>query len=277
VAFETASAAPPAVANRWPFGAMAKWLFGIALMLDVGVLLFVLSLANATAEGPAKRSLAYSVAIITEVDAYLDAQYQPLRDAAAASDEPVTLPGAPIAATFTAEQVRTTTRDEFRALLLRRWASALYDDGTPVLHQDRGADISFFSTQGLVRSGMDFLRPTPHRVLGILTIVFAVIAAVLAAGLAATTRGYGRLFALGLSVLLGALPFLILAVAVRFALRVAADGADDYFVSEYLRLAQELTWAPIRNGLIFSVGAGVVLVAGLALARRSDARPGIST
>jgi hypothetical protein len=41
---------------------------------------------------------------------------------------------------------------------------------------------------------------------------------------------------------------------------------------EFLRLSQELTWAPIRNGIIFSVGGAVVLVVGTALARWSDSQ-----
>ena len=263
------SSSPPASLRS---RGLAKWLLGAALMLDIGVLLFVLSLANVTAEGSAKRSLGYSAAILAEVDTYLDDHYDALRQQAQSSNEPVELPDALISVTFTPDEISTTDRDSFRALLLSRWADVLYDEGSPALHESRGADISFFSTEGLVRSGMDFLRPTPHRVLNIMTIVLAVLAGILAAGLAWATRGYGRLLALGLSVLLAALPFFVFAVAIRFAFRVAAEGVDDYLASEVLRLGQELAWAAIRDGLIFTVGSAVVLVGAAGLARWSDAR-----
>ena len=261
------------VRRRW--GSLAKWVLGGLLALDIGVLLFVLSLANATAQGPAKRSLGHSLAILTEVDALLDDHFEALRQEASETDEPLTLPDVPIAVSFTPEEVRGASREEFRALLLSRWAEQVYDEGLSVMQEDRSADVSSLSTQGLVRTGMDFLRPTPHRVLGILTIVFATTAGVLALGLAVATRGYGRLVALGLSVLLAATPFLITAVAVRFIFRLSADGVDEYLAREFLRLGQELTWALIRNGLIFTVGSAVVFAAGLALARWNDrlARP----
>jgi hypothetical protein len=69
-----------------------------------------------------------------------------------------------------------------------------------------------------------------------------------------------------LGVSLAALPFLGAAIALRFALRQAADGVDDLLVEEFLTLAQELTWAPIRNGIIFAVGGGVFVVVGGGLA-----------
>ena len=78
--------------------------------------------------------------------------------------------------------------------------------------------------------------------------------------------------AFGLAVFLASTPFLITAVAVRFVFRLGADGVDEYFVHEFLRLGQEITWAPIRNGMIFSIGSGTVMLAGAALARWSDSR-----
>jgi hypothetical protein len=255
--------------RRW---AATKWLLGALLFLDVGVLLVVLSLSNVTSEGPAKRSLGHSLAILTEVDTLLDARYDTLRQEAAQTNGDITLNDVPISVSFTSEEILNTDREQFRALLLQRWADQVYDQGVGILHEDRASEVRAFSTQGLVRTGMDFLRPTPHKVLGILTIVFAVLAAAFAAGLVLTTRGYGRLGALGLSVFLASIPFLIAAVAVRFIFRLGADGVDEYFVHEFLRLGQEITWAAIRNGMIFSIGSGAVMLAGAALARWSDAR-----
>ena len=249
----------------------AKWIVGGLLVLDLGVLLFVLSFAHATAEGPAKRSLRHSLAILTEVDTFLEDHWETLRqEAAQTQEESPEPPDLPVAVSFTPDEVLASDRDEFRALLLTRMADRVYEQGVATFREERGAEIGFFSTQGAVRSGMDFLRPTPHRVLTALTIALAAAAGLLALSLALTTRGHGRLVSLGLAVVAAAVPFLVLAVAVRFALRLAADGLDDYLAREFLTLAQEMTWAPIRNGLIFAVGGGVVLLAGTALARWSD-------
>ncbi|OGO51682.1 MAG: hypothetical protein A2148_09975 [Chloroflexi bacterium RBG_16_68_14] len=267
-----AAGGPPAGGRSW-WQSTAKWLLGALLVIDIGVLLFVLSFANVTADGPAKRSLRHSLAILTEVDAFLDDHFETLRqEAAQTQEETLTLPDFPVQVSFSPEEIRAADREEFRALLLTRAADRIHEEGVFILQEERGGEVSFFSTQGLIRTGMDLLRPTPHRVLTLLTISLASLAGVLALGLALTSRGYGRLWGLGLSVLLAAAPFLIVAVALRFAFRVAADGLDDYLAREFLTLGQELTWAPIRNGIIFSVGGAVIFAAGTALARWRDSR-----
>jgi hypothetical protein len=251
---------------------LLKWSVGALLTLDLAVLLFALSFANVTSDGAARRALGHSLAILLEVDAYLDDHYEALRLTASETDEDtVTPPDLPLDLAFTPEEVLAGDREAFRALLLGRAADLVREEGTRVLRTD-DADSDLLSTQSAVGEGMDFLRPRPHRVLTIVTFALAVAAAVLALPLALVSRGYGRLVAVGLSAVLAAVPFLIAAVAVRFGLRLAADGADDYLVREFVTLAQELTWAPIRNGIIVSIGAGAMLLAGSWLAFWSDAR-----
>ncbi len=64
--------------------------------------------------------------------------------------------------------------------------------------------------------------------------------------------------------------FILLAVAVRFAFQ-AVDG-DEYLARAFAQLGEELTWAPIRNGIIFGFGGLLLLTLGTALARWSDRR-----
>ena len=250
----------------------AKWLLGGLLILDLVLLLVALALANVTAEGPAKRTLAQSVAILTEVDALLDANYDSLREEAAASNAILTLPSFPIDVPFTPEEVLGSDRDGFRELLLARAADRVHEDGVATFRADRDAGIRLISTEGTLRAAMDFLRPVPHRAATVLVYVSATAAAALALGLVLATRGYGRMLAVGLSVLFAATPVLITAVAVRFAFRLAADGVDDYLAQQFFDLAQELAWAPIRNGIIFCTGGGALLVAGAILSRWSDSQ-----
>lgn len=266
------SAHPPAAGNRHPGERRrrAKWLLGSLLILDLALLLVVLALANVTAEGPAKRTLAQSVAILTEVDGLLDANYDSLREEAALSGGDLTLAGFPIDVPFTPEEVLASDRDSFRELLLTRAADRVHEDGVATFRTDRDVDIRLISTEGTLRAALDFLRPTPHRAVTVFVYVFAAAAAALALGLVLATRGYGRMLALGLSVLLAATPVLITAVAMRFAFRLAADGVDDYLAQQFFELSQGLAWAPIRNGIIFCTGGGILLVAGAILSRWSD-------
>ncbi len=246
--------------------------FAVLLAGVVGLLLCALALSNITEEGPATRTIGRSLAILTEVDGFLDAEYEGLRERASATNEEVVLTDFPVAVSFTPEEVLATDQAGFRELLLSRSAQRVYDDGASVLRDGRDPQVGFFSIEHVLRRGLEVLRPTPHRFFFGLTIALAIGAFVLALGLALATRGYGRLLAIGLSVFLVATPFLALAIGVRFALGVAADSVDDYLSQEFFQLGQELAWAPVRNGIIFSAGATVLLGAGSVLARWSEAR-----
>ncbi len=247
-------------------------MLGILLACAIGLMLCLLALSNVTEEGPATRSIARSLAILTEVDTFLDAEYADLRERASETTDNVALTDFPVAVSFTPEEVLATDRAGFRDLLLSRSAQRVYDDGASVLREGTTDEGGFFSTASVLRRGLELLRPAPHRIFFGLTVALAAVALLLALGLGLTTRGYGRLLAIGLSSFLIAVPFLALAVGIRFSLRVAAEGADDYFSEEFLQLGQELAWAPIRNGIIFSAGAAALLAAGSILARWSDAR-----
>ena len=265
---------PPELSARQPGERRrrTKWLLGGLLVLDLALLLVALAFANVTAVGPAKRALARSVAILTEVDALLDANYDSLREEAASSNAILTLASFPIDVAFTPEEVLASDRDSFRELLLARAADRVHEDGVATFRADRDAGFRLISTEGTLRAAMDFLRPTPHGIAMTLVYVFAATAAALALGLVLATRGYGKMLALGLSVLLAATPVLITAVAVRFVFRLAADGVDDYLAQQFFELSQELAWAPIRNGIIFCTSGGILLVAGAILSRWSDGR-----
>ncbi|MEX2159725.1 MAG: hypothetical protein WEB04_10025 [Dehalococcoidia bacterium] len=250
-----------------------KWASGVLLVLDVLVLLCVLSLANITSDGPAHRGLEHSVAILTEIDAYLDSHYDGLRAQAELSREDTTdLPDFPIPLSITREELLNSDRQHFRTLVLARAADTIHNDGVSVMRGDRDSETSFVSREGAIRNGMQLLRPTPHRIMSYVTVALAIAAAILAFALVVASKGYGRVLALGLTVLIAAAPFLVLAIALRFALRFAADGADDMLSKEYLELAQELAWAPIRNGIIFVAGSVALLVTGAFLRRGDNSR-----
>jgi len=266
-------AGPPAPGRgRFRWRGTTKWVLGVLFFIDIALLLGALSFDHATTEGPAKRGLRHSTAILTEVDAYLDDHYETIRQDASEEDQgAVTPPDFPVEVSFAREEVLAGEREAFRALLLTRAADRVYEDGADALEAEEGG-VDVTSAQGAVRSGMDLLRSRPHRVLSGLTIALAAVAGALAIGLALTSRGYGRLLSIGLGVFLASVPFLIMAIAMRFAFRVGANGADEYLAHEFFELGQELTWAPIRNGIIFSVGGAAMFVFAAALALWSDRR-----
>ncbi len=256
--------------SRWQ--RYEAWALGALLVLDLVALLFALSFANVTAEGPAKRGLRYSLAITFEIDSYVDDHYELLRQQAAGTGQPITLPDLPLDIEVTPDELLATDREGFRALVLDRAADTVHAEGASALRQDGGSGTTLADPQDAVAAGMDFLRPRPHSALVRATIALAVVAGLLAAWLCMALRSYLWFVAIGLSAVLAAAPFLLLAVAVRYGFRVAADGVDDYVVREFVTLGQELTWAAIRNGMIFAVGGATTLVAGSVLSTLAGAR-----
>jgi hypothetical protein len=233
------------------------------------LLLTLLALSNMTAEGPAERALGQSVAILTDIDTYLDEHYGALHeDAQEAGAASLELPDFPITITVAGIEVTERSREEFRALVLARAAVRLRDEGTSAFRDaSSDAEVDPTSPEGAVDAGLDLLRATPHNVFASLTFATAAIAVLLTAALALSTSGTTRHYWIGLTVFSAAALFLIVAVALRFMLRVAADGTDDEMTREFLKLAQEMDWASIRNGIIMSAGTALALVASVALDR----------
>ncbi|MGB2695866.1 MAG: hypothetical protein WBD55_11890 [Dehalococcoidia bacterium] len=259
---------PPDPYTRPPVRQWLRSMVGVLLVITLFLLLLALSFANVTAEGPAKRSLRASVAVLTEVDAYLDEHWASFQQEAASSPPQAELapPDFPIEVTFTAQEVVEQNQGQFRALLLTRAAERLYDDGASAFDGE-GSDPSPISLEGMARNGLDFLRSQPHDVLMLAMFVAAAASGVLALALVVLSRGYGRLYALGITITISAMPFLLFAIAARFALRLAGDSLDDPAADGFLTLAQDLTWASIRNGIVFSSGGGALLVLGFVLTR----------
>jgi hypothetical protein len=243
----------------------SRWFVAILLAIDVVLLLGALSLAHVTARGPSERALTHIVATLTEVDGYLNERFDALQQEAARSDGDEIAPaGFLLPVTFTPEEIVRSSEPELRSALLARSARLLRDKGANAFELEANADLGI-SPAGGASAAIDFLRPRPHGILMMLTVAFALAAAVLSLMLGLASRGHPT--SVGVAVLMPSVPFLVVAVALRFALRLAAGSTEDFFAEEFLQLGQELTWAAIRNGLIFSLGAGVVLLSSLPLDR----------
>ncbi len=254
-----------------PFARLA-----LAALLALSTLLLLVSLCTMqlTQRGPAERLLRQELLVLTEADALLDLHYQDLRDRADAGEEgPFALPNFPLDLTFTADELRSTTREQFRDLLLDRAAALVYEGGAAVLREHpESREPAVFSTPGAIRVSMDVLSRDSFDLLRVLTFSLAGTSAALALALALVTRGYGRLAAIGASLSAASVPFMLGAVAVRYGLRVGKEEEEEYLAHAFLDIGAEASWIAIRNGIGFAVLSASFLLAGLALAMWSDSR-----
>lgn len=252
-----------------------KWAFGVLLAITLVALLAALALAQLTAEGPAKRLLRRSVASLTEIDTLLDRGYEDLRqEAETAGDDPLRLKDFPVQVTLSAEEVRDLSQAELRALLLDRSANTLYQEGMSAFREKGEGlgeeDIAFFSTQGAVRYSLGFLRERIHDGLRVAVLALAGASLALAVGLALLGRGFGRLASVGAATCAAALPVLVAALAIRFGLRLASEGDNEYLAGELLDIGEEVAWIPIRDSIFLTVMGLAYLAAGTALALWAD-------
>lgn len=255
-----------------------KWATGILLVLSLLSLLVALGLAQLTAEGPAKRTLRRSVASLTEIDTLLDESYEELQQEAREDEEAaLRLKDFPVQVSLSAEEVLELSRSELRELLLDRSAERLYDEGMSAFREE-GADLGeegmgFFSTQGAVWNSLGFLRDNVHEALRVVVASLVGICLVLVLALALLGRGFGRLASVGAALSAAAIPFLVGAVAIRFALRLVSDEGEEYLVRELTRIGEEIAWIPIRDSIAFTVLGMSFLVAGTVLALWADRQP----
>jgi hypothetical protein len=92
----------------------------------------------------------------------------------------------------------------------------------------------------------------------------------LAIALMAATRGFGRVVALG-SVALAASVILLLVIALgRWSLDV--NDGDEYIRAEFISIAREIGWLPVRNSAILVAAAALVTGIGALAARLTDAQ-----
>ncbi len=252
----------------------AKLAAGLLLFVSLGALFAVLALYQATSAGTAQRTLRRAVAALTEIDPLINRNYDDLRQraAVAAPGDSLTLRDYPVAVPLTPRQAETISKTDLRRLLLDRSASEMYGRGTAALRPaaSKGGSVGVFSVAGITNNGLDFLRRRNHDILRVLTMVFAAISLALAAGLAWSCRGFGRVASVGLVTFAAALPELLGGAALWLYARLQGGGGAEYTQQQFAAIIRELAWIPIRDGAALAVLGGTVLLLGMALAAWSD-------
>ena len=235
---------------------VSRALARVLLAIDLIALLGCVSFATITTQSPAERALGRSVAILTEIDTYLDRYFPAVQQQAAqANDQRVTLPNFPLNVTFAPSDVQGASRDQFRALLLNRSGALLRHDGAAAFEEAGGSRGGGAAPGAWIRAVLDLLRPKPHWTSVGLGAVLGVAALPLCFALLAGESRHARVRALALTVFASALTFLVLAAIGWLILRAAASATDDYATHQFLTLAGQLAWAPLRVGLVVMLGS----------------------
>jgi hypothetical protein len=222
-----------------------------------------------TEAGTAQRILARAVGAITEIDALLPAIRSDLVETLQNDDSPtVTVPLFPVPVEVTREEAAAISTPELRSRLLDTAASRAYHEGMSVFalgDPEAKQDIDPISPEGGIKRGLGFLSDNTHSALRIAIWVLGGLSLVTAGLVLLSTKGLGRITAVGACLLGAAVPSLVAAVGIRWGFRSSAEDQDDYLLKQLLNLGNDAALLPVRNYTILCLlGIGVVIV-GLAL------------
>ena len=256
------------------FGAMLlraalQWLSGILFALCLMALFLVVNAYQLTNADTAQRILTRAVATLTEIDALLPAIRADLAESLQADDSPtVTVPLFPIPVELTRQEATAISSAELRSRLLDTAGQKAYQEGMSVFalsDPQAKQNIDPLSPEGGVKRGLGFLSDDIHSALGITIWVLGGLSLLMGVLVLLSTKGLGRITALGACILGAAVPSLVVAVGIRWGFRSSAEDQDDYFLAQLLSLGNDAAWLPLRNYTILCLlGLGLVIL-GLAL------------
>ena len=244
---------------------LAPGLFAIALFL----LLASVSVYEITRPDRAVTILAAGVATLTDVDRALTENLPALRElAAAAEGDEVEPPGFPLPVTIPREEALSADVPVLRALILRRAAQALYEDGLESLDRTGEQSADLFSLNSMLGGFASFLTGDTHARARWLAVGALIAATLMGAATLALNRGFARFRVFGGAVLLAAAPgYLAARGAVWLLDRFASDDA---FVADLQGAVQAMLGVPARNFLIAGSLGLFLLVAGWLLGYLAD-------
>jgi hypothetical protein len=252
---------------------VTKWIVALALFFSLLAFFSALQVFQITSEGASERTLQRSLAAVSEIDVLLDRHYDDLHQRAESvpPNETLELQDFPVSVPLTGDEVQSQSRDELRATLLERGADVMYDNGTSALRDEASTgDVGVFSLGGGIDQALDLLRDDVHLASGIAMAVFGGISLALAIALAAATRGFGRVVATGSVALAAAVTLFLFALLGWTGLE--ADASSEYVRVQFIDIAREIAWLPLRNGAILVAVAAVVTAMGAIAARVTDRR-----
>jgi hypothetical protein len=238
----------------------SRTLFTGALGTAVFCFLVALGARQVTSEGPARGMLTANLASITELDLVLAEHGEELKQAAHESDASTfELPGYPLPVLVTRDEVNSLSSEQLRALILARSAEIVYTDGLEVFDRTGNQSLDLLSGQGALRLVLGELNSDTHDTANVVALFFAAITASLTVLVVLANVGFIRLKALGVGLVLGSLPGLMLFGLLWF---VASQlGSDDPFESDLGRAATSMLQVFARDFAIVGLLGGLVVVA----------------
>jgi hypothetical protein len=249
---------------------VAAWLIGILLAAAIALWLVALSASQATSELVALPAIERGIVALTDLDALLVAQSDELA-AQAAAGGPVVVGGFPIRdLAIPVSEVMAGGEldiDRLRAALLSR--SALRVRASGVAAFEGGDEIavgaSMFSFGGGVKTLLEALSSDNHSTASVWLWPLGAACLALGALLLAAGSGFARFTALGVAMIIAAVPVALGSLALRLAVDVAAPGGGDLIVDEFVAIARQFTALPLRNALWTLAGGAAIVVPSLVL------------
>lgn len=256
-----------------------RWIFGIAGVIALAVLLGLYSFVQITEEKPAETLLARAMVPLSQIDELLASPYygelRSQAQAAADAGETLVPTRLPVAIELEPEEVLDTSPEELRAIILQRSAARLYEEGIDAFLVEGGTreDVDRFSPGGTVDLGFGNLTRDAHdNAEGYLQIVG--IAVAISLGLFVLLgRGFGRITLLGVAILLASLISIGGLFAARALLGTLTSADGDPFIEGLNNVMSDGVALPIQNFVTFAgLGLGVVVLGAIVtlVSRRFD-------
>ncbi len=244
---------------------MAAWLIAVLLAAAVALWLVVLSASQATSEAIALPAIERGIVALTGLDALIEVQGEQLA-AQAAAGEAVSVGGFPVREiAIPAGEVTVDgefDRERLREAVLSLSARRVYASGVAAFEggEEIAAEASMFSFAGGIKTLLEALSSDNHSTASVWLWPLGAACLVLGALLLAAGAGFGRFIALGVVLIVAAVPVALGSLALRLAVDVAAPGGGDLIVDEFVAIARQFAALPLRNAL-WTLGGGVAILA----------------
>lgn len=200
--------------------------YSVLLCVFTFLLILALSARQLTAEATARQLIENGLASLTDIDAVIVESKDALRKGAAERPgELRTVPGFPVAAFLSAEEIKTASDVELRALILARASGIVYESGASEVG---GGSVSFLSKEGVLRWWVDQLSAANHARASFAAVVLVTLSTLAAIGVILKNEGFVRLRTLGIVVLVAALAGDLLVTGLGTVAINAAWGGDAF-------------------------------------------------
>lgn len=261
----------------------ATWLTGAVTVFAIAVAVWLMAFTTAQVTSPpvAGALIGRGIEAITGLESHLVLHEREIRIAAAAApgaDAPVAVPGFEVrGASLTRAQVEAGGPAEWHAALLDAAAEAVRRDGIDALAlTDQATGGGWFSNAGGARLVMHVLSDSNHGVAVTLSWAAGIAAVAFGALVLYGGHGVGRLQALGVGLVLAAVPVGV--TGLLSVLLIGFAGSDGSPLAETVSgMAGEVARAPLRNASTFGfLGLAIAVPALLARLILDRREPGLA-